>query len=104
MITNFLQKNVIEYVDNKIHSAKLIVNDVVNDVVIKDKVIRDNKFIDIYVDFTFASTSDIINGIMIYDEDGNLLAKDLLNITYNVQSATYVYTIDVTSKKQILEN
>lgn len=102
MITKKLQQDVVDFVYNKISSARLLVNDTSRPVTIKDKV-KNGRFIDIYVDVLFNDPDDILNGIAVYDVNDNLLAKDLPNLTYNVQSATYMYRLDVTSDKQILE-
>lgn len=102
MITKRLQQNVVDFVYNKISSVRLLVNDTSRPATIKDKV-KNGRFIDIYVDVLFNDPSDILNGCAVYDIDDNLLAKELPNLTYNVQSATYMFRIDVTSDKQILE-
>lgn len=102
MITQTLQSSIVDFVYNKINSAKLIVNDTPITATIKSKQ-KNGRFIDVYVDVLFSSTSDILNGIALYDSSNNLLAKDLPNLTYNVQSATYMFRLDVTSDKQILE-
>lgn len=102
MITATLQDDIFTYVYNKIDTAKLIINNTPQSATIQQKV-KNGRFIDIYVNVLFTSTSDILNGIALYDSSNNLLAKDLPNLTYNVQSATYMYRLDVTSDKQILE-
>lgn len=102
MITKRLQQNVVDFVYNKISSVRLLVNDTSRPATIKDKV-KNGRFIDIYVDVLFNDPSDILNGCAVYDIDDNLLAKELPNLTYNVQSGTYMFRIDVTSDKQILE-
>ena len=102
MITKKLQQDVVDFVYNKINYIMLLVNDTPRPATIKEKV-KNGRFIDIYVDVSFNDPDDILNGIAVYDIDDNLLAKDLPNLTYNVQSATYMYRLDVTSDKQILE-
>lgn len=102
MITKKLQDDVVDFVYNKISSAKLIVNDTPETATIRSKE-KNGRFIDIYVDVLFTDPDDILNGIALYDSSNNLLAKDLPNLTYNVQSATYMFRLDVTSDKQILE-
>lgn len=102
MITKKLQQDVVDFVYNKISYIRLLVNDTTRQATIKDKI-KNGRFIDIYVDVLFNDPDDILNGIAVYDIDDNLLAKDLPNLTYNVQSATYMYRLDVTSDKQILE-
>ncbi|MBQ8981628.1 MAG: hypothetical protein IJ077_08480 [Eubacterium sp.] len=102
MITKKLQQDVVDFVYNKISYIRLLVNDTSRPATIKDKV-KNGRFIDIYVDVLFNDPSDILNGCAVYDIDDNLLAKELPNLTYNVQSATYMFRIDVTSDKQILE-
>lgn len=102
MITKKLQDDIVDFVYNKINSAKLIVNDTPTTVTIQNKT-KNGRFIDVYVNVSFSNPNDILNGIALYDSSNNLLAKDLPNLTYNVQSATYMYRLDVTSDKQILE-
>ena len=102
MITKKLQQDVVDFVYNKISYIRLLVNGTTRQATIKDKI-KNGRFIDIYVDVLFNDPDDILNGIAVYDIDDNLLAKDLPNLTYNVQSATYMYRLDVTSDKQILE-
>lgn len=102
MITKKLQQDVVDFVYNKISYIRLLVNDTTRPATIKNKV-KNGRFIDIYVDVLFNNPDDILNGIAVYDVDDNLLAKDLPNLTYNVQSATYMYRLDATSKKQIIE-
>lgn len=102
MITTTLQNKIVDYVYNQISSVKLIINNTPESTTIRSKV-KNGRFIDIYVDVLFTDASDILNGIAIYDSSNNLLAKDLPNLTYNVQSATYMYRLDITSDKQIIE-
>jgi len=102
MITKKLQNYIVDFVYDKINSAKLIVNDTPTTAIIKNKV-KNGRFIDVYIDVLFDDTTDILNGVALYDSSNNLLAKDLPNLTYNIQSATYMYRLDVTSDKQILE-
>lgn len=102
MITQTLQNKIVDYVYNQINSIKLIINDTPETATIRSKV-KNGRFIDIYVDVLFTDASDILNGIAVYDSSNNLLAKDLPNLTYNVQSATYMYRLDITSDKQIIE-
>ena len=102
MITKKLQNDIVDFVYNKVSSIKLIVNNTPVTATIKSKV-KNGRFIDIYIDVLFTDASDILNGISVYDSSNNLLAKDLPNLTYNVQSATYMYRLDTTSKKEILE-
>lgn len=102
MMTTILQNKIVDYVYNEINSIKLIINDVPTAATIKSKV-KNGRFIDIYVDVLFADPNDILNGIAVYDSSNNLLAKELPNLTYNVQSATYLYRLDTTSNKQIIE-
>ena len=102
MITKKLQQDVVDFVYNKISYIRLLVNDTTRPATIKNKD-KNGRFIDIYVDVLFNDASDILNGIAVYDSSNNLLAKELPNLTYNVQSATYMFRIDVTSKKQIIE-
>lgn len=102
MITKKLQQDVVDFVYNKISYIRLLVNDTSRPATIKDKV-KNGRYIDIYVDVLFNDPSDILNGCAVYDVDDNLLAKELPNLTYNIQSATYMFRIDVTSKKQIIE-
>ncbi len=102
MITKKLQDDIVDFVYNKISSVKLIVNNEPVAATIKSKE-KNSRFVDIYVDVLFADPNDILNGIAVYDSSNNLLAKDLPNLTYNVQSATYMYRLDITSDKQIIE-
>lgn len=102
MITKKLQQDIVDFVYNKISYIRLLVNDTTRPATIKDKV-KNGRFIDIYFDVLFNDPNDILNGVAVYDVNDNLLAKDLPNLTYNVQSATYMYRLDTTSKKQILE-
>ena len=102
MITKKLQQDVVDFVYNKISYIRLLINDTTRPATIKNKI-KNGRFIDIYVDVLFNDPSDILNGCAVYYVDDNLLAKELPNLTYNVQSATYIFRIDVTSKKQIIE-
>lgn len=100
MITKTFQKSIADFMLNKISGVKLIVNDQEQEAVIKNKQVF-NYMVDIYVDVSFTSSSDILNGIKIYDSSGVLLAQDLPNL--NVQQATYLYRLNVLSNKEILE-
>lgn len=102
MITKTFQKSIADFMLNKISGVKLIVNDQEQEAVIKNKQVF-NYMVDIYVDVSFTSSSDILNGIKIYDSSGVLLAQDLPNLSYNVQQATYLYRLNVLSNKEILE-
>lgn len=101
MITKKLRNYIVDLVYDKINSIELIINDTPTAATILNKV-KGTGYVDIYVDLLLSSTSDIINGIIVYDSSNNMLAKDLPNLTYNVQSATYVYRLQVTSDKGIL--
>lgn len=103
MITKTFQKSIADFMLNKISGVKLIVNDQEREAVIKNKQVFNNYMVDIYVDVSFTSSSDILNGIKIYDNSGVLLAQDLPNLSYNVQQATYLYRLNVLSNKEILE-
>lgn len=103
MITKAFQKSIADFMLNKISVAKLIVNDQEREAVIKNKQVFNNYIVDIYVDVSFMSSSDILNGIKVYDGSGVLLAQDLPNLSYNVQQATYLYRLNVLSNKEILE-
>lgn len=103
MITKTFQKSIADFTLNKISGVKLIVNDQEREAVIKNKQVFNNYMVDIYVDVSFTSSSDILNGIKIYDGSGVLLAQDLPNLSYNVQQATYLYRLNVLSNKEILE-
>lgn len=103
MITKAFQKSIADFMLNKISGVKLIVNDQERETVIKNKQVFNNYMVDIYVDVSFTSSSDILNGIKIYDSSGVLLAQDLPNLSYNVQQATYLYRLNVLSNKEILE-
>jgi hypothetical protein len=103
MITKTFQKSIADFMLNKISGVKLIVNDQEREAVIKNKQVFNNYMVDIYVDVSFTSSSDILNGIKIYDSSGVLLAQDLPNLSYNVQQATYLYRLNVLSNKEILE-
>lgn len=103
MITKTFQKSIADFMLNKISGVKLIVNDQEREAVIKNKQVFNNYMVDIYVDVSFTSSSDILNGIKIYDSSGVLLAQDLTNLSYNVQQATYLYRLNVLSNKEILE-
>lgn len=103
MITKAFQKSIADFMLNKISGVKLIVNDQEREAVIKNKQVFNNYMVDIYVDVSFTSSSDILNGIKIYDSSGVLLAQDLPNLSYNVQQATYLYRLNVLSNKEILE-
>lgn len=103
MITKTFQKSIADFMLNKISGVKLIVNDQEREAVIKNKQVFNNYMVDIYVDVSFTSSSDILNGIKIYDSRGVLLAQDLPNLSYNVQQATYLYRLNVLSNKEILE-
>lgn len=103
MITKTFQKSIADFMLNKISGVKLIVNDQEREAVIKNKQVLNNYIVDIYVDVSFTSSSDILNGIKIYDSSGVLLAQDLPNLSYNVQQATYLYRLNVLSNKEILE-
>lgn len=103
MITKSIQKELADYVLNKISSVKLIVNDEERAAEIKKKQVFNNYMVDIYVDVSFSSDKDILNGIKLYDSTGKLVAQDLPNLTYNVQEATYLYRLNVLSNKPILE-
>lgn len=102
MITSKLQNDIVTYVYNKIDSAKLIINNTPVSATIQRKE-KNGRFIDLYFNVLFTNPSDILNGVELYDSSNNLLAKLLPNLTYNVQSATYVYRLDVTSDNEILE-
>lgn len=102
MITKKLQNDIVDYVYNKISSIQLIINDTPVPAIIKDKT-KNGQFIDIYVDILFTDPSDVLNGCAVYDSSDNLLAKELPNLTYNVQSATYMFRLDVGSDDDILE-
>jgi hypothetical protein len=103
MITKTFQKSIADFMLNKISGVKLIVNDQEREAVIKNKQVFNNYMVDIYVDVSFTSSSDILNGIKIYDSSGVLLAQDLPNLSYNVPQATYLYRLNVLSNKEILE-
>jgi len=103
MITKTFQKSIADFMLNKISVVKLIVNDQEREAVIKNKQVFNNYMVDIYVDVSVTSSSDILNGIKIYDGSGVLLAQDLPNLSYNVQQATYLYRLNVLSNKEILE-
>ena len=103
MITKTFQKSIADFMLNKISGVKLIVNDQEREAVIKNKQVFNNYMVDIYVDVSFTSSSDILNGIKIYDGSGVLLAQALPNLSYNVQQATYLYRLNVLSNKEILE-
>lgn len=103
MITKTFQKSIADFMLNKISGVKLIVNDQEREAVIKNKQVFNNYMVDIYVDVSFTSSSDILNGIKIYDSSGVLLAQDLPNLSYNAQQATYLYRLNVLSNKEILE-
>lgn len=103
MITKTFQKSIADFMLNKISGVKLIVNDQEREAVIKNKQVFNNYMVDIYVDVSFTSSRDILNGIKIYDGSGVLLAQDLPNLSYNVQQATYLYRLNVLSNKEILE-
>lgn len=103
MITKAFQKSIADFMLNKISGVKLIVNDQDREAVIKNKQVFNNYMVDIYVDVSFTSSSDILNGIKIYDSSGALLAQDLPNLSYNVQQATYLYRLNILSNKEILE-
>ena len=103
MITKTFQKSIADFMLNKISGVKLIVNDQEREAVIKNKQVFNNYLVDIYVDVSFTSSSDILNGIKIYDSSGFLLAQELPNLSYNVQQATYLYRLNVLSNKEILE-
>jgi len=102
MITRKLQTDIVDYVYNKINSIKLIINNTTTTATIKSKI-KGVGYIDIYVDVSFSSSSDILNGAIIYDSSNNILAKELPNLTYNVQSATYIFRLKILSNEQILE-
>ena len=103
MITKTFQKSIADFMLNKISGVKLIVNDQEREAVIKNKQVFNNYMVDIYVDVSFTSSSDILNGIKVYDSSGVLLAQNLPNLSYNVQQATYLYRLNVLSNKEILE-
>lgn len=103
MITKVFQKSIADFMLEKISGVKLIVNDQEREAVIKNKQVFNNYMVDIYVDVSFTSSSDILNGIKVYDSSGVLLAQDLPNLSYNVQQATYLYRLNVLSNKEILE-
>lgn len=103
MITKTFQKSIADFMLNKISGVKLIVNDQEREAVIKNKQVFNNYMVDIYVDVSCTSSSDILNGIKVYDSSGVLLAQDLPNLSYNVQQATYLYRLNVLSNKEILE-
>lgn len=103
MITKTFQKSIADFMLNKISGVKLIVNDQEREAVIKNKQVFNNYMVDIYVDVSSTSSSDILNGIKIYDGSGVLLAQDLPNLSYNIQQATYLYRLNVLSNKEILE-
>lgn len=103
MITKVFQKSIADFMLQKISGVKLIVNDQEREAVIKNKQVFNNYMVDIYVDVSFTSSSDILNGIKVYDSSGVLLAQDLPNLSYNVQQATYLYRLNVLSNKEILE-
>lgn len=103
MITKTFQKSIADFILNKISGVKLIVNDQEREAVIKNKQVYNNYMVDIYVDVSFTSSSDILNGIKVYDSSGFFLAQDLPNLSYNVQQATYLYRLNVLSNKEILE-
>lgn len=103
MITKTFQKSIADFMLNKISGVKLIVNDQEREAVIKNKQVFNNYMVDIYVDVSSTSSSDILNGIKLYDGSGVLLAQDLPNLSYNMQQATYLYRLNVLSNKEILE-
>lgn len=103
MITKVFQKSIADFMLEKISGVKLIINDQEREAVIKNKQVFNNYMVDIYVDVSFTSSSNILNGIKVYDSSGVLLAQDLPNLSYNVQQATYLYRLNVLSNKEILE-
>lgn len=95
-ISNFtteLCKRLANYTMDQISSAKLIVNDVAQVVSISKKEVAKDTRLNIYIDLDL-ETTDILNGIELYDSSGVLLAKASLNLNYTVQQATYLFQID----------
>lgn len=101
MITKKLRNGIVDYVYNQINSVELIINNNTVSATIQ-QMKKNTDSIDIYVDVLLSDPNDIINGIAVYNSSNQLLARDLPNLTYNVQSATYIYRLKVIGKNGIL--
>jgi hypothetical protein len=101
MITSTFRTGIVNYVYNQINAVKLIINDTKTSASIQ-QIKKNSNSIDIYVDLLLQDPSDIINGIEVYNSSNQLIARDLPNLTYNVQSATYVYRLKIIGKNGII--
>lgn len=93
IFTTELCKRLANYTKDQVSAVKLIVNDVAKNAVIAKKEVVNDTCLQIYVDL-FLQTSDILNGIELYDSNNILLAKTQLNLNYLIQQATYMFQID----------
>lgn len=93
IFTTELCNRIANYAKDQISNVKLIVNDVAQNAVIKKKEVVDDVRLQIYVDLNLQS-SDVLNGIELYDNNNVLLAKTKLNLNYLIQQATYLFQID----------
>lgn len=93
IFTTELCKRLANYTSDQVSKVKLIVNDVAQDAVIVKKEVVDDIRLQIYVDLNLQS-SDVLNGIELYDNNNVLLAKTQLNLNYLIQQATYLFQID----------
>lgn len=101
MITKKLRNEIVDYVYNQINSVELIINNSTVSATIQ-QMKKNADSVDIYVDILLSDPNDVINGIAVYNSSNQLLARDLPNLTYNVQSATYIYRLKVIGKNGIL--
>lgn len=100
IFTTELCKRLANHTMEQVSKAKLIVNDVPQEVSIpKKEVINDTK-VQIYISLSL-NKDDILNGIELYDESNVLLAKTQINVNYVIQQATCIFQIDIYSENII---
>lgn len=100
IFTTELCKRLANHTMEQVSKAKLIVNDVPQEISIsKKEVINDTK-VQIYISSSL-NKDDILNGIELYDESNVLLAKMQINVNYVIQQATYIFQIDIYSENII---
>lgn len=97
IFTTELCKRLANYTADQVSSVKLIVNDVAQSASIAKKEVVDDIRLQIYVDLNL-QTSDVLNGIELYDENNVLLAKTQINLNYLITQATYLFQIDFYSE------
>lgn len=91
--TTEMCKRLANYTMGQVSSAKLIVNNVAQPVTIEKKEVVNDTRLNIYVGLDL-QTTDVLNGIELYDSSGVLLVRTSLNVNYIIQQATYLFQID----------